>query len=698
MTADAAAARRALARHPDEETRYQAVSQLDPADSEDRALVLAALGDASWRVRSAAVERIGTSPAGAAALPELLAGLSGGAHAGARDAAAAALVRIGAAAVPPLVERLGVEGTDLRQAAAGVLGAIADRRAVAPLTARLADPDPNVRAAAAEALGRIGGRDALDALRAALDSDDETLRLTALESLVRLGACLPAETMERLLADRTLRRPAFRLLGASDEPEAFRLVAGGLRDRSRATRESALAAVGQQRVRRAAEALAPLLAEGRAAAEADPGLADAWASSLASDEPNVAVGALTLLGAAGAARHVPAMLRLAEDDRYRTLVEEAVEALPGGPELRAALAEALPALGQLARLAALAALARLGSPAAFENLVREASDPGSYVQSEAVAALGRLSDARGVEPLAGLLGDDAPAVAGLAATALVRIGQSGAGGRAAVVAALRDRADASPSGALYRTLGAVGDSGDVEVVLVGLRSDAVVQRSAAAAAVAMLARRGLLRGRRMPPLIAAVSDGAWSVRAAAARALGELARASPDAGRGDPGAAQHPIGEEATDALRGALRDGEAAVRAAAADALGACGGVENAEAIAAVADDPAAPVVVAALHALAALGAVRADAMARAARHSDPEVVKEAVLAAARLPGAEGENILRAAAASARWDVRQTAARAIAARRDPALAEEAARLAAAEPDPLVARAFADAARELGAR
>ncbi|HEY6005234.1 MAG TPA: HEAT repeat domain-containing protein, partial [Anaeromyxobacter sp.] len=135
-------------------------------------------------------------------------------------------------------------------------------------------------------------------------------------------------------------------------------------------------------------------------------------------------------------------------------------------------------------------------------------------------------------------------------------------------------------------------------------------------------------------------------------------------------------------------------------EALGACGGPENAEAIAAVADDPSAPapVVVSALRALASLGAPRAGAIARAAGHGDPEVVKEAVLAAARLPGPEGEAILRAAASSPRWDVRQAAARAMAERRDPSLAAEASRLATAEPDPLVARAFAEAARALGGR
>jgi HEAT repeat protein len=692
------AARRALARHPDEETRYQAMSRLDPSDAGDLAAILESLADPSWRVRSAAVEQIGTSPGGAAAIPQLVDALSGGPNVGARDAAAAALARIGAAAAPALIERLASPDADQRQAAAGVLGVIADRRAVAPLTARLADADPNVRAAAAEALGRIGGREAVDALGAAVDSDDATLRSTALDALRRQGTCLPVEVMERLLQDRTLRRPAYRLLGASDDPASLPLVARGVAEISRAARDAALGALGQLRSRRPPEALQPLLDAVRAAAAADPGLTDAWSVALASEEPFVAVGALAALGAAGSPRHVVAMLRLAEDDRFRALVDEALEAMPAGPELRVALAEALPVLGQLARLAALAALARLGSPAAFENLVREASDPGSYVQSEAVAALGRLSDARGVAPLAGLLGDDAPAVAGLAATALVRIAQSEAPGRAAVLAALRARADAGPSAALYRTLGAVGEADDADLLLSGLRSETVAHRGAAAAALAVLARRGLLRRRDMPGLVAAVSDGAWSVRAAAARAYAELARAA--AAEGAAGAVLPAVGPEAAAALRAALRDREAAVRAAAIDALGACGVAENAGVIAAVVEDPEtpAPVVVAALHALAVLGATRPDVITRAAAHADPEVVKEAVLAAARLPGPDGERILRAAATSGRWDVRQAAARAMAERADPNLAELAGRLASTEPDPLVARAFAEASRVLERR
>jgi HEAT repeat protein len=682
------AAARARAADPDDETRYQAVAVLDPADPEDRPVLLARLADASWRVRAVAVERISGGSGAAAALPALVEVLAAGPGPGARDAAAAALGRIGAPAIPLVVERLSApdSDTDLRQAAAGVLGAIGDPRAVPALTARLADPDPNVRGAVAEALGKIGGLDAVAALRAAVDSDDATLRLSAVEALGALRASLPAARIEALLGDRALRRALYRMIGASDDLAALALVARGVADPSRAGREAALAALGRQRARRTLAELAPVLDAVGAAAASDPALCDAWAAALASDDHAAQVGAVTALSAARSGRHAGALVRLAEDDRLRTLVEEVVETLPESAELRASLADVLPGLGQLARLTALAALARLGSPAAFENLVREASDGGSYVQGDAIAALGRLRDARGVPHLAGLLANDDRATAGLAAVALVRIGQSGPAVREAALAAARDRGGTGPCAAVFRALGALGDEADLPALAAGLEATGAPERAAAAAALAALAQRRLLR--TPPPALArALSDSAWEVRAASARALGEVARTAARA-----------CAAEVAAALVRALEDPEGAVRAAAAEALGACGREEGAAPLAALARDPEAPplAVAAALHALAALDRLPADALERALAHDDPELVKEAVAVAARLPGEAGLRLLRAAAGSPRWDVRRAVARAFADRGDAALRPDAERLAAGDPDPLVARAFADAAQSLG--
>jgi HEAT repeat protein len=300
-----------------------------------------------------------------------------------------------------------------------------------------------------------------------------------------------------------------------------------------------------------------------------------------------------------------------------------------------------------------------------------------------------------VGPLAGLLGDDAPAISGLAAAALVQIGQHAEEGRQAALAALRDRSEASPSASLYRVLGALGTAEDLPRLRAGLQRPATVQRMAAASAVSSLAQRQQVAGGEVPELVAALSDESWSVRAAAARALVELARA----GAGRPGGSR-ALPAETVEALGRALSDREPAVRAAALEALGATGEVRHAAAIGALARAEEAPavVVLAALRALDALGQAPADVVARAAGHADPEVVKAAVWAAARLPGEEGEATLRQAAEHVRWDVRQAAARAMLERGDPALRATALLLSARERDPLVARAFAEAAQALAGR
>ncbi len=292
--------------------------------------------------------------------------------------------------------------------------------------------------------------------------------------------------------------------------------------------------------------------------------------------------------------------------------------------------------------------------------------------------------------LAGLLADEDAGTAGLAAAALVRIGQSGGVAREAALAAVRDRGETGPCTAVFRALGALGAPGDVGAVAAGLGAPNAPERAAAAGALGALAQRGLLA--EVPPALhAALSDPAWAVRAAAARALAAVARAAGAAAAG---------GDAVAARLAVALGDPEHAVRAAAAEALGACGRVEDAVPLAALARDPGASpaAVAAALHALVALGSLPVDALERALGHDDPEVVKEAVAGAARLEGERGVALLRAAAASPRWDVRRAAARAFVERGDPALRADAERLATGDPDPLVARAFAEAARALGER
>jgi HEAT repeat protein len=85
-----------------------------------------------------------------------------------KDAAEDALGRIGAAAVPALIDTLHSDDPNVRRKAIEVLGRMGEEAApaVPVLTALLNDPDPSVRKVAARTLGQIGppAKDAVPAL------------------------------------------------------------------------------------------------------------------------------------------------------------------------------------------------------------------------------------------------------------------------------------------------------------------------------------------------------------------------------------------------------------------------------------------------------------------------------------------------------------------------------------------------------
>jgi HEAT repeat protein len=665
----------------DEERRYRAVQELDPRAPGSLEPLLAALDDASWRVRSAAAERLARAPA-ELVLPVLVSALEPGACAGRRNAAAAALVGLGAPALRAVVDALASGGPEVRTAAAEILGEAGDRRVAPALAARLGDRDPNVRAAAAEALGKIGGPEAIAALHASLADPDVSMRRAAIDALARLRAPPHARRLVELAQERELLLPVLRLAGASNDPAALAVVVEAVRDPSRSTREAALAALGQQRLGRtmSLERAASVLREVGA------GAADLAAAALRADDLAVRAGALVVLRFSGAPRHAEAVAAAGEEEQLQALASEALEEMGEAalPELRAALHR----LGAAARAVALGAMARLGGEGIAEALLASVAGEDDRLRGTALDALGRLGDPATAAPIAPLLDHADPSVSGAAAGALVQIAGRSRAARAAVLAACRSP-DRAQTAALYRLIGRVGDAGDLSALRAGLRSLEVSVRVAASAALGELGGRIPSRRDHAVELLGALDDPEAAVRAAAARAIGSMA-ARPSVG--DEGSCGQAIG-----ALAVALGDEAPLVRAAAAYALGRCGALEHAPALSALAADPSAPaqVAAAAVHALAEMGAVQPGVLASAARHPDPEVVKEAVLAAAPIPGPGAAELLLAAARHDRWDVRRTAARALGARADHALTEAVRALAGREDDPLVAETLWETLGEL---
>jgi HEAT repeat protein len=128
--------------------------------------LVAALEDPEERVRADAAKLLGLTRDARAAEP--LVTRLGSADAE-WNAVYDALWRIGAPAVPPLIEALGDTHTEVRRRAARLLGILRDGRATEALVGLLnKDRSTGVRVDIATALGRIGDRDACEALLDAL--------------------------------------------------------------------------------------------------------------------------------------------------------------------------------------------------------------------------------------------------------------------------------------------------------------------------------------------------------------------------------------------------------------------------------------------------------------------------------------------------------------------------------------------------
>ena len=674
---------RPLRDDPEEESRYRAAQALDPLRPTEGEALLRCLADPSWRVRAAASERLASHPRPADVLPALLETATAGDSVGARSAAAGALTRLGAEAVGALLPRLASSRPEERCAAADVLGEIGDRRAALALSDRLSDEHPNVRVSAAEALGKVGGSYAIQALLGALAAADPSLRVAALDALERLGVAPPVERLKELVEDRGARSSAYRTLALSGDPRAFPLLARGAAEMSRSVREAAYLSAARL-ARKRPQALAPLAAAVREAAAQARSLASWAAEALSSPELLVAEGAARMLGWSGELELAPRLLAAAEEESLRPAVAAALEAL--GPGVLEALGDAPARLSPPARVAVLAALVRVGKRDAIPELAAAADSSDASLRSQAIEGLGRSADEAAVAPLARLLDHPDPEVAGLAAAALEELGAAEGPIREAVLLWCRPAGDGRTPAALLRLVGQIGASGDAPLLTRGLRDPRPATRVAAAQAVGALASRHLLSA--VPQEILDVLDDPQPrVRAAAAAALEAL---------GSAGALEPEAAGDLVRALGAAMRDESGAVRSAAARAAGACLLDRLAGPLTGLAEDAEPEVASSALHALARLGPVDLPLLKRAAAHADAEVAKEAMGAAARLPGPVAKALLFSGLCHPSWDVRRAAARAVADRGDRSLSGALEDVLGVEEDSLVVEALAEALCALG--
>lgn len=647
-----------------DEQRYLAVASADVDSQPGLEAAIGALYDDSWRVRRAAAHALGTGR-NEQIVARLLQVLGDRGQTGARNAAAEALVRRGPAAIDALEQLLLHADPDQRKFAAEILGQIGVPDVAGPLIDALDDEDLNVRVSAAESLGQVGGPEATHALEQLLMEDEPILQIAALESLLRLRVAPPLPALAAMLRDRKLRRSAYRALGLVAQPQAAQLLCGGLSDPNQAARLAALAGLGIQATSDP-QSRAAMEGAVRAEVRRSDELRALLQKGLEAESREARVGAVVIIGLVQEARLAGDLAECARDD---ALFEEITRALArlgsaAGPTLLARL----PELSAPARSAAIEALAQAADPALVPALIRftESADP--ELQLLGVRALAHVRS---------------PAA------------------RHALVPLLK-QAHLAPVAA--RGLVALAETDRVEVVAALTRE---LQQGTSALAVKALAQ---IEPEALRPLLKMLCrDADASVRAAAIRAASELGS------------------EECLEAARLGLSDETAVVRAAAAKSVGGCGAGEATALLLRALGDEDPSVRLAAIEAsvtqrddglaarletfvrgedgllaaralrtLSRLGKVNPGLLNEAARHPDPEVVKEALSAAALTPGAPG--LALTLLEHPRWDVRAAAAQVIAAAGDRDLGDRLKAQLGREADPLVKKALAEALRRITAR
>jgi HEAT repeat protein len=169
-----------------------------------------------------------------------------------------AVIGLGQAAEPALIEALGAGERDVAEAAAGALGSVGTAAAVEPLITALRTW-PSRRYVAAWALGERGDTRAVPALVAALGDGDPEVCKYAARSLVKLGREATPALLEALGSpSERVRHYAVRALGEiRDERSVEPLLAAG----EKVDREVHLWALGRLGDRRAFDVIAAGVAD-----------------------------------------------------------------------------------------------------------------------------------------------------------------------------------------------------------------------------------------------------------------------------------------------------------------------------------------------------------------------------------------------------------------------------------------------------
>lgn len=619
----------------DEELRLKGLTALNGLNDDSAVnLLIASLGDESWRVRKIAVEFLSEFTDKESILPLLIDCLRSEDNAGLRNSASEVLEIIGDGAVDALLLYIDDNDHDLRKQIVDILGNIGDKKVIPYLIHSLSDPDENVKSAAAENLGKIGDDEAVNSLMAALKKEDLLLQFSALEALCRIGRAVPIEEIKPLLDNPLLRKASLEVLGKAEHIDALPMLIDGVKTRSKSTKEAALVSTVQlvESIDEKDEALS-LLCEEKSV------LPQFVSPCLESDNPIVAHSALKLMGWLQSEEFIPVMLKLALNDETSPLVMDAIVniGLPAQNQLITSYPdspyEIKPLICHL--------LGEIGSLAAVDMLISELNSDIGHVRHSSATSLGKIGDARAIKLIMPLLEDDYVDVQSAAVQAMSALALAD---RDMVVTIIREGLISKKPVFRRNCLkiqASMGADAEIDITLTAIRDeDAVVRRNAVDSLGAIGGKEAIRH------IILLLSDEDKEVRIAAAGQLGKLKSA------------------DGFQPLTALLEDEDIWVRVAAIKGIAEIDAEKSACYIADLLDDDVGLIVITSLEVLGRLKlAVYAPLMMKKIKSGDSEIVKTAVDSLSFFDDDVYLSELSNMLSNENWEIRLSAVRALASK-----------------------------------
>lgn len=436
-----------------------------------------------------------------------------------------ALVRYGSRVTKLLIEQLGSEDLDTRQAAVIALGRIGDPGAALPLV-RVLTTDDELVIAAAGALAKIGDRRAFEALIGLIGHPNAAVRQAVIAAINSIGHPEMAARAVTLLNDPDphVRESAVKIAGYFGYDECVDLLVERCRDDDEGVRRAAIEHISYLEDDRAISILADALEHGTTRVRASA--AQAFAQV---DAPRALTYLLTALtdpdqwvryfAARAIARHgytesMTALDQLAETDPADQVRIAAIESLAriGGARAVAILARFAESTNIDLSRAALSGLGKLGHPDALPPLLAALRAPDPARRVDALRALGERGGPGAVDAMQWVAAADTDSrVIQAAIDALANLATP-----EAIDALITLTADTARNEACVAALAHLGKD-QIELIGQGLNHPQIAVRRAIVGAL------GRMKQPRASELLgAALIDADASVRLAAVNALSHL--------------------------------------------------------------------------------------------------------------------------------------------------------------------------------